>query len=79
MAVREWFVPGKGIIHVIVTREYYGRRTAEDLFEVQQYEDVKNDYCERRHGNTVQFSHRFCTKFQAAKNTIWDNNKMGVK
>ena len=66
-----------GIIQVIVTREFYGRKTAEDLFEVQQKEDVKNDYCERRHGNTVQFSHRFCTKFQAAKNTIWDNNKMG--
>ena len=54
MAVRELFVHREGIIHVIVNRECC-RSSAEDLFIVQQKEDVKNDYCERRHGNTVQF------------------------
>ena len=53
MSVREVFVDKRGIVHVHTKRDYCSCVTVEDLFEVQHDLDVKNDFCNKKHGKTV--------------------------
>ena len=53
MSVREVFVDKRGIVQVHTKRDYCSCVTVEDLFEVQHDLDVKNDFCNKKHGKTV--------------------------
>ena len=55
MSVREWFVAKSGIVHVMVSRDYNNHRTMDDLFDMQKKEDIKNDFCDKKFGKTVEY------------------------
>ena len=53
MDVVELFVAKRGVVKVVVEREYSNKRTLKDLYDVQQGEEIKNNYCEKRFGKEV--------------------------
>ena len=51
--VRELFVARRGEVEVVVERDYSNRRTLEDLYDVQRWEEINNDYCQKHFGKEV--------------------------
>ena len=51
--VRELFVARRGVVEVVVERDYSNRRTLEDLYDVQRWEEINNDYCQKHFGKEV--------------------------
>ena len=51
--VRELFVARRGVVEVVVERDYSNRRTLEDLYDVQRWDEINNDYCQKRFGKEV--------------------------
>ena len=53
MDVVELFVAKRGVVKVVVERDYSNKRTLEDLYDVQRWEEIKNTYCQKRFGKEV--------------------------
>ena len=51
--VTELFVNRRAVVQVVVEWDYSNRRTLEDLYDVQRWDDIKNDYCQKRFGKEV--------------------------
>ena len=58
MSVREIFVAKAGIVHVHIVRDYNNNRTVEDLFDVQEVENIGSNFCDKRFGKTVRYPNK---------------------